>query len=284
MLFLKGEKDVLKTISILSQKYSNGNSSYTELKNAYTNLLDNLQDWVPHSHTLKTNYITDIDTTTKLFKVFNSESLADDVVYEMQKSNNEKAKNAMNTIYNAAENLGSIYPPFHWIYNLVIDTVFNISSESISGGTTSGAIGILFADPRSNYTNEDIYEFLVHELGHTLLFLYELRYGLYTDSKRIPDKNTFALSAMRKQLRPIDKALHSVVVATEVLLLRDKVLGHKHSCVLHPSTDELIPAVNISIESIFEMNRKENILTSYSENILKQCHEFINTLQVRGIQ
>lgn len=273
MLFLRGEKDVLQTINVLTKPYQiiNNPISYDSLKIAYHKLLTDIQPEIPHSDSLNTDYINDIEVVKEFMTIFSTESLVDDTFYDIEQSRDHVTNEILDKTKSSASKLGEKYPPFNWIFNLTMDSVFNASSQIASGGTTSGAVGILFANPRNNYTDEDMYEFLVHELGHTLLFIYEWRFKLFNDPKRIIEPTTYALSAIRNQLRPMDKALHSVIVAVEILLLRDKVLGHDYKHSLHPSTHELIPMVNASIESILNTDRRENMLTGFGKTILNEC-------------
>lgn len=273
MLFLRGEKSVLQTVNVLTKPYQNNSilTSFESLKTSYNKLITEIQPWVPHSKEINTEFITDLRTIKKLMEVFSTESLADDTFYDMEQSRQSQSAGILGRTKSSILTLGERHPGFSWVFNLVMNSVFNVSSKIASGGTTSAAVGVLFIDPRSHYTDEDMYELLVHELGHTLLFLHEWRFGLFNDVNRLTDPQTFALSAIRNQMRPFDKAIHSVLVAIEVLLLRDRVLGHYKKRFLHPPTNELIPMVNNSIKSISETDKRENMLTDFGKDLLAEC-------------
>lgn len=275
MLFLRGEKDVLQTINILSKslQISGLDNSYDSLAKKYKMLLNEVQPGIPHSNQLYPMYLTDPQIIQRLLETFGTKSAADDTYYDLDAASMNESEIILNKTRESVKALGDEYPPFSWIFNLVMDTVFNVSSKVASGGTTSAAVGVLFIDPRKNYTKEDFYELLVHELGHTLLFLTEWRYGLFNDVTRITDFNTYAMSAIRNQSRPFDKAFHSVVVSIEILLLRTNVIGHEQKRFLHPSTAKLIPMVNQAIESIRETDKRENMLTPYGKNLLSDCRK-----------
>lgn len=273
MLFLRGEKEVLQTINILSEslQISGPDNSYDSLVQKYKILLNKVQPWVPHSNQLYPTYLTDPKIIQRLLETFGTKSAADDTYYDLDTASMKESEIILSKTRELVKALGDEYPPFLWIFNLVIDTVFNVSSKIASGGTTSAAVGVLFIDPRKNYTKEDFYELLVHELGHTLLFISEWRYGLFNDVTRITDSNTYAMSAIRNQLRPFDKAFHSVVVSIEILLLRTNVIGHEQKRYLHPSTNKLVPMVNQAIESIRETDQREDMLTPYGKKLLLDC-------------
>ncbi|MDG4658581.1 HEXXH motif-containing putative peptide modification protein [Ectobacillus antri] len=171
--------------------------------------------------------------------------------------------------------LGEQYSKFIWMFDLAMDTIFQASSNVVTGGTTNAAVGILWINPRDTWSNIDMYEFLVHELAHTLLYIHEWRFGLFTDLSRLTDKSTYAMSAIRSQMRPMDKAFHSAIVATDVLLLRELVLGHKGQRELHPDTNDLLPMILKSIQSIQEVNNNKGMLTEHASWLLSECHKKI---------
>src|SRR5581483_6992105 len=116
------------------------------------------------------------------------------------------------------------------------------------GGSTSQAIGVIWANPKVSYTTADIIEILVHELSHHAMFLDELRYTHYSYS-RVPQQSTWARSAILNVARPLDKVLHSIVVAIEVLLFRDGYLGYPVNPRVHPPTRVMIEQLRDSISS-----------------------------------
>lgn len=81
------------------------------------------------------------------------------------------------------------------------------------------------------------------------MFLDELRYGHYAYAE-ILKRSTWARSAILNVDRPLDKVLHSTVVAVEVLLWRNAHLGHPVQSRVHPPTDVLIEQVSSSIASM----------------------------------
>lgn len=269
MLLLKGEKNVLETIYILSAPYKKINSkSINSLKEAYTFLLNDMQSDIWHSNKANTEYVTEENTIRNLIKAFQTESLVDDTFYDMEETEQFNMLKVLKETEAAVRALGDKYPPFSWVFNLAMNSVFNVSSRIASGGTTSAAVGSLFIDPRGKYTENDMYELLIHELGHTLLFLYEWRFGLFNDQNSLLNKETFALSSIRNEYRPFDKAFHSVLVSLEVLQLRNRVLGHDILTVLHPPSEILIKSVRRSVESLIEVNSKKNMLNKFGSSLL----------------
>jgi hypothetical protein len=141
-----------------------------------------------------------------------------------------------------------------------------------------GALG----GPPTNLGPRDLQEFLIHELGHTLLFLDEWRFGLFTSYPELLKRENWVASAIRKTVRPLDKAFHSVVVATEVLLARDHLLGHPATSVLHPSSPVLASGVLRSIESMTGDPTARLLLTDHALRLLDRCQRIVSDMAQRA--
>lgn len=280
MLFVLDEKQNLQTLQVLTTPYADKIPVNTEtLRFAYQKLLNSMQPKVPHANGAKPAYVSGGETVNKLIEAFGVSSLFDDTYYDIEsESSQEHSQRILEWTRSSVNKLGDSFPQFVWMFDLVMDTIFQAYSKTVAGGTTNGAVGVLWVDPRETWSDIDMYEFLVHELAHTLLYLHEWRYGLFTSLIRLSEKPTYAMSAIRSQMRPMDKAFHSAVVATDVLLLRELILGHKGQRELHPETEDLVPMVLRSIESIREVNNRENMLTEYALSLLEQCHEKVTKI------
>ncbi|MCA1054942.1 hypothetical protein LCM10_08090 [Rossellomorea aquimaris] len=282
MLLVMGEKENIETLQVLSMPFKENEESLNtrdSLRKSYLKLINEMQPHLPFANELFPSFVLDKERIQKFINVFSIETSIDDTYYDMSLEETRRYDSIYSSVKNAIKNLGEKYPPFEWIFNLALDSIIFSSSKIAVGGTASSLVGALWINPRENWTDNDIYEFLIHELGHTLLFLNEWRYGLFTSEERLNEKETYGLSAIRSQLRPMDKAFHSAVVATEVLLLREYVIGHEGEHHVHPDTKDLIPMVRKSIQSIRSVHKRENILTENALLILDQCERKLNQIR-----
>lgn len=151
-----------------------------------------------------------------------------------------------------------------------------IRSQYAVGGTTSSAIGVVWGNPEKGWKACDYLEYFVHELTHTLMFLDELRFLHYKNQEIMYDKENFSLSAILQAERPIDRVLHSIVVATEVILLRTRNLINHLECQIHPPTDPLVNSTQKSIERLLSHPNKDRILTSRALEIVEICQNSIS--------
>lgn len=135
------------------------------------------------------------------------------------------------------------------LFKTLVTDIFIMPSSCARGGTTSAAIGIIWANPRCYYKVAEVLEFLIHEMTHNALFIDE-QFHQHYNYEEILKTNNWAISAILKTPRPLDKVIHSIVVATEVVLFRDKFLGHPERPLVHPPTDMLIDQTLESIGSV----------------------------------
>jgi len=281
MLFLLGAKQNLQTIHTLTVPYTTGAPLTTqELKRGYQTLLQETQPSVPRAQGASPTYVSDLATVTKLYDVFTAHSSLDDTQYDIRLCNSEgRSHEVLKWTEQVAQQLGELHTPFSWLFNLAIDSVFYAASTNATGGSTSNAVGVLWVNPSENWAERDMQEFLVHELDHNLLFLHEWRYGLFRNYSRMADPSAYAKSAIRANMRPLDKAFHSAIVAVDVLLLRETVIGHGSGHVLHPPTEKLIPKIIDCAESIRELDLRENLLTDDARLLLDRCHDQVLALR-----
>ncbi len=258
MITLIGPRGCLETIYALAAPYGDaGNPAAATLKRGYQAFLSQAQPHLPIADQATPVYIRPDDPKTygRLYDAFNAGSNLDDTAYDFQdaRATPEAATYALsqlNLVETQVRSLRAIYPVFGSIFDLAVNFVFAAASANAGGGTINSALGVLWADPRPDWRNQDHFEFLVHELSHVLLFLDEWRFQLFRSLEELADPDNYALSAIRGVARPLDKTFHSIVVSTEVLIVRDRLLGHPDEPVLHPTSPVLIAGTQAGIESI----------------------------------
>lgn len=135
------------------------------------------------------------------------------------------------------------------LFKTLVTDIFIMPSSCARGGTTSAAIGIIWANPRCYYKVTEVLEFLIHEMTHNALFIDE-QFHQHYNYEEILKKHNWAISAILNIPRPLDKVIHSIIVATEVVLFRDKLLGHPERPLVHPPTNMLIDQALKSIDSV----------------------------------
>lgn len=199
------------------------------------------------------SWITTDDSAGKLRGLFSNDSLLDDkaqaVVIRESRAPDTATKESRLAI--ALQELSLSNYEYGELFLTLITDIFVLPSDVAKGGSTSQAIGVVWANPKLTYVVTDLVEMLVHEFSHHAMFLDELRYGHYF-YPLVLERSTWAHSAILNVRRPLDKVLHSIVVALEILLFRDQCLGHPAKPRIHPPTETLILQVENAIASTEE--------------------------------
>ncbi|NEC86240.1 HEXXH motif-containing putative peptide modification protein [Streptomyces sp. SID12501] len=285
MLHLFGVEENLKTVTALAYPFLGRNQAVTpaSLKQAYREFLNTVQPSVPSETADEPCYVQRTSRVMEYLDVFSADSSLTDTRYRFGEVVTdspliaEDAQNSLDWVKSSASSLAQRHEAFAAVYPIAVNAVFQAPSGMAGGGTTSGAIGVLWVDPRMSWEDRDLEEFLIHELGHTLLFLDECRFGLFTSYPELLKQDNWVTSAIRKTVRPLDKAYHSAVVATEVLLAREEFLGHPSSAVLHPLSPQLAQGALRSIQDIDRPPTKD-LLTSHALEILHHCRDEVERL------
>lgn len=169
------------------------------------------------------------------------------------------------------------------LFNMIVTDILVSPSRLARGGSTSLAIGAIWANPDPTFTINDVMEILVHELTHHTMFLDELRYGHYFYSNVI-DRSSWARSAILKSVRPLDKVLHSIVVAVEVLLFRCRCTGHPIIPRVHPPTEMLVTQLQYSIYSAEQVVLRNGVILQPRALALLANAKRILTDQLNSVQ
>jgi hypothetical protein len=169
------------------------------------------------------------------------------------------------------------------LFSLAINTLFSRPSELASGGSSSGAIGCIWINPRQNWSRQDFLEFFVHEMTHNLVFLDEYRYHHYEDYTGMFLEENYAKSAIQAKRRPLDKVFHSILVSTEVLLTRRDLLRHPKSPILHPPTSIMFEKTFESIDNVERNSTVYSLLTSRGKELITTCKEHLKDVRASYI-
>ena len=197
--------------------------------------------------------VDNADVVASLLEEFDVESSLDDVAYVVHgpdaMDNNEMAAVAKRVakVLSKASEYGD---EFATSLKLHLPIVIVAASGKLVGGTVSNVPGVLWFNPRSEWVEQDYVEFLTHELTHTHLFLEERRHGFYRDVNALMRDENLARSSLRRDRRPLDKVLHSLFVALEVVKLREHFPLLNDQSSIHPDTGEIMAGMYDTVEDL----------------------------------
>ncbi|MFE3150146.1 HEXXH motif-containing putative peptide modification protein [Streptomyces sp. NPDC059218] len=285
MLHLFGVEENLRTITALSFPYiSKGQAvTFSVLKEAYRSFLRSVQPSVPSETGDGPAYIQETRRTLEYLGIFSADSALTDTRYQFGTVDESSAaieidaQKALAWTQECADSIARRDDAFAPLFPLAMNAVFQAPSGIASGGTTSAALGVLWVDPRDSWDDRDLEEFLIHELNHTLIFLDECRFGLFTSYPELLKQENWVTSAIRKTVRPLDKAYHSAIVAADVLLAREEIFGHPDSAVLHPLSPAMAQGALEAIRDI-SLPPTRGLLTPHALDTLDRCRQEVERL------
>jgi|688.fasta_scaffold45405_4 hypothetical protein len=284
MYHLLGLKECIRNVAILCKPYFPNQVNRNELKEAYKKFLEKSQSHVPRFTEKEISFLHKPQDIGLLLQIFEEESFLDDFedIFDLSKA--AESSFQMNRIKEAFAQIQNIDSGFYDLVQLVINIIFSAPSKLAGGGSTSAAIGCIWANIRNHWQCQDILEFLVHETTHNLVFLDELCHKHYSNYSELPKTENFAWSAILNKLRPLDKVFHSIIVSTEVLLFREQTFGHPDQPCLHPPSSLMIEQTLNSVNYLNERSDLKALLSKRANLLLENCYEKLKTLeQVRGM-
>ena len=271
---------MLNMLHVKLNFYQAVSSLTSGIKAAYKKFLHQIQPSVPISTLDTIEFVNDIHKSKTLASLFAEKSKLDDFDHifsdrtQFQIEQLELAKWHLQKLKEIDENLFSLF-------SLVINMLFSGPSELAGGGSSSGAIGCIWINPRLSWGTQDFMEFFVHEMTHSLVFLDEFRYRHYENYTGMLLEENYAISAILAKKRPLDKVFHSILVSTEVLLARQDVLGHPEAPKLHPPTSIMLDKTLESIDFL-EKNRTVYFLfTSRGKELITTCKEHLKGIKAK---
>lgn len=271
--------NILNIVSLVRPFLQGENRDAMSLKQGYRRFLRQSQPRIPHHDVLPIGFFYQYEDINELMRIFGEPSTLDDFVGLFDPlANTCMFESSIEQIKAATIQLRNLNRDFYDLMNLVINTVFTAPSKLAGGGSTSEAIGCIWANPRPKWCDLDLVEFLIHETTHNLVFLDELCWGHYTDYDALPKKENYALSAILKTKRPLDKVFHSIIVSSEVLLFRERDLGHPSNPRLHPPSEILLKQTLESIHSVLYSSEIANLITERATRLLQVCEEQLQVL------
>jgi hypothetical protein len=223
-------------------------------------------------------FVRDIDTQAKLSAAFAKGALNDlnqeDVVGEAYDKATLEAK--INTARDSLGELLDLDENFSIVFDLVVHSVFVRPSKPAKvaygshGGSSSASIGAIWLAVGDKICSIDLIEMFIHELTHHLLFVDELNYPQFNYGL-ITQRENFALSAILKRQRPLDKVVHSIVVGASLVDARRRFVGRHDATIIHPATPDLQKDTLAAVESINNLSNIDELITPHMRSIINEC-------------
>lgn len=281
MLYLIGERNCLRNTLLLASRFKNlhemsSQAILEEYKACCYETINRHTSLKVRRETI----VFDEEYINGMLTVFQAESVIDDLSNEIERTPKEARVKAMSAVLAALDYVETVSPVVRRTFDRTVHTMFFHRSPDSAGGSVSSAPGVVWCAHRRDWSEEDIAEFLVHELVHNLIFIDERVHRHYIDPFVLSRDENCALSAVLGKRRPLDKAFHSAIVAYEICAFRTRSSGHSPGNI-HPSTQILIDQCEASIISISDtVKGRRDIVTDRFLYLLSRAKEKLGDLRV----
>lgn len=274
MYYLLGLERNLETIAVVSKNFLQQSSkeiSFGDFKEAYFKFTQYLNPCIPRPSTLhEICFVADEDLTNRLTGFFIEDVGSEKHVsgYQFQKICEKiSLERKFTLIKKALDFYQKNNQDCSFLTNLLFSYICLIQSDNVICATTPKALGLLLMDAKE-WSTWDICEMFVHETTHQLVSLDEYRYEHYSNILELNKIDNYALSAIRKCKRPLNKVVHSIVVAYEILEYRNQLAEFNVTINVHPATKILIEQIKESIKSINCIKHINELLMPRARSII----------------
>jgi hypothetical protein len=280
MYALFGFESSIRTIYALSQPHARTPvKGPADLRQAFSCFLRHQQRGVPRPDGCEL-FVDDETTERQLAALFKVDSALNDLAQQEIVGEPFMPGEKIDRMARAREALALLQeldPAYHALLHLVVDRIFFCNSDRAEGGSTSTGVGVVWLVGRKSLHVRDLAELFVHELTHNLMFVDELRHVHYNYAL-IKQPENFAVSSIIKVRRPLDKVVHSIVVATELLLCRQRFLGERSEVTVHPKSHLLQQDALNALASVFALPNLQDLVRPRVIQILLAAEDAIRCL------
>lgn len=175
----------------------------------------------------------------------------------------------------AVELLAETSPELLRLFELITTEVVFAPSTRIGGGSGSHLPGLIGVSADPAWKALDLAECLVHEATHLNTFLCDMLHGMYTEPASALERDECrVLSAVKVgERRPLDKGLHSALVAVPLMYL-EYLLGR--STIERKFGESLLDCSR-------EVGERLRFFTPYGAAVVRDLAEFVETLDYSGV-
>ena len=274
MLNILGMNENIKNIILFSShkigKIESG-LSVDKIRSAYRETLSQLQPAVPRCPGSTPVMITEAKDIISLVDIFNCDNALNDISHAI-KPDRQAYEESMKLFRQFQESIASNLD-LDALFSLAVTGLFYAPSDHAGGGTTSAAIGVIWVDPRPSWNRSDLFEMMVHELSHTLMFIDEYTHRHYESLIEIAKEKYYFRSAILAKDRPLDKVVHSLVVSTEVLISRMKNNMDPAKPHVHPPSKVMLEKALATAKLLIASETVRDLCTDRAMDLIEICLE-----------
>ncbi len=276
MYYLAGYKYCLTNIVKLAEKFGERQvSNDVAIKKAYLNFLAEHQSHVPMPSKCRMFFVEEPYTKSVLLNLINKDGCVDNSTDKVvgEKDFNKNEENLlMHIILQGVDLIKTYDSDLEKLFSLIINyIVIKRGSEDIRCGSTKGALGVVWCPGYLDWEVGDAAEFLVHNLTHQLIFFDALSEPYFKNGSRLDLSSVMCCSALSEVNRPIERAVHSVFIAHEILEFRKRLPEELQTGTYHIESNQLLNQMVKSIDCALDAHKSLDIFQKHVIEKLLIC-------------
>lgn len=286
MLSIYGRDEAIRNIyKVVKAKNPTAEpQSFLELRQLYLDFLDAFQKGIKTNRS-SSIFVEDAELEQNLAGAF-SKGMLDDLDQSKiigDRYDDAARRDKSDLAARALASVMALDDDFATVFSLAIHAVFFRPSRpgqgrrGSHGGSANTSIGSIWLSVEEDVREVDLMEMFVHELTHHLIFIDEFNHPQF-NYREIAKQQNYAYSAILRKHRPLDKVVHSIVVATEILEARRKFLGHERTSI-HPPTDAMVRETLSAVSSFEALPNLEQLVTPRVCSIVDRCKQVCEGMQ-----
>jgi hypothetical protein len=236
-------------------------SGFADLGNDYRKVIRSMRIIPPPESSYNVTFEDDA-----MGNFIQSSGVFSEIFYDIESISADKRNHFRELTTEAMRLLENLDRRLWFMVNLLVTDIVFLKSKRVGGGSGSHLFGVVCVSPSDTWEASDLLESILHEATHLNLFVSDMVNSLFSvPITRLSEEDAKVVSAVRiGQLRPLDKALHSAVVAVPLMYIQH--LQSKTELV-----DMFSDSLRVCASGLLE---KEKFYTPYGKSVVQQLAIF----------
>ncbi len=268
------EENIINMLRLCYNYLPTYTESTLDIKKAYTNFITN--------HT----YLSEIPTIQNEITIINdivleiqiAQLFIDEPQYLFPIANIKEKTDQIKKMYDVLGELKCIRKDLYKLLDLFIHSIIIMDANQGYSGASAAALGTIWINNKSYFTQQDVIEMLIHEFTHNLFFVDEIVNTHYLFHDLFFDEENFIVTSLGVK-KPIKDVMHRIIVSVELLLSRENFLSHDSlNITYHSQTPILLQQVKDLIFSVYNIRDYDLILSDRAKDILIRCSNVVQQM------
>ncbi|NEC86241.1 HEXXH motif-containing putative peptide modification protein [Streptomyces sp. SID12501] len=286
MYFLYGTTPNMQTIMVLVRSHLPQGQPLSEtlVARAYRDYLTRLQPQVPASPTDGTQLIRDDVQASRLAELFGLPKETPPSQRQQETCSDSIDAHKASFFEAGLERIAQYDPELSMVFQMAVTSIFSSSASATPGSmTVRAALGAVWIYPLATWSTEDLVEAYIHELTHTLVMLDEQRFRHYPNYDQLDHEDNLVWSAIRSDRRSLFASAHSILVANELLQVRERHHGHRRDFQLHPPSREIRENTLRALDSALGLSNIGDLASPRLLDILEMAGRQLSAIQPKTL-